>query len=481
MEKKLKMPFPSDKHIGKITLCLFLGAVILLNIVVYVFATAFSWYFYTEERYEHTVSDATHALLSEIEHPVTVSFCSAETDIEAVATSRLVYETVKQYAAIHDEKVRLGKFYNVYTDFAKMQEYSEKTGATVTKDSVIIETDVECYALSMSDFYLLDGAGVILAYNGEEALASALLRAQVEREKLPSAYFTVDHGENFALPALLSQVFYAGYDIGNTELNTLRLSDEEIPENAALVVISNPLYDFEKSASSTVVTELDRLETYLRKGGKVYITLDAGASSYAELQNLRAFLAEYGLVTGDGLIEDGQNGITEARTFLVSYASSDVGSAVGDAITEYNTSRILVRDASPITVLAENGKGMTVSPLLETASVATWNGESGAFPVAAIAEGAGGEAILLSTSGYVNYNEAVNSEGYANEDFLYAGLSLLDCDTPLIGCRMLFIADTGLENLTRIESNGFFALTVAVIPVSLLIACAAVSIRRRRR
>ena len=47
-----KLRLPSDKVLGRLTTALFLLAILVLNIVVYVFATAFSWYFYADERYE---------------------------------------------------------------------------------------------------------------------------------------------------------------------------------------------------------------------------------------------------------------------------------------------------------------------------------------------------------------------------------------------------------------------------------------------
>lgn len=475
-----KLRLPSDKVLGRLTTALFLLAILVLNIVVYVFATAFSWYFYADERYEHTVSDATDSLLARIEHPVTVSFCSAEEDLVASATSNLVYETAKQYAARHEGLVSVGEFYNVYTDYAKMKAYSEKTGSVVTKDTVIVESDIECYALSMSNFFLLDESGSIRAYNGEEAFASAFLRVQTEREKLPSAYFTVDHGETYGIEPLLSQIFYAGYDIGVSELNTVKLSDEDVPSNASLLVISNPIYDFEVS-NGGIATEIDRLRAYIDGGGKVYITLDAGRASYSELTNLRALLEEYGLATEETAVVDFQNGIPgEERIFTVSFAKTGIGNELGQSVALYNDRSVLVRDMAPITV-SENQKGMTVSPLLVTAETAVHGEESGEFVAAAYATGANGGSIVLSTSGYINYDDAINTEKYANEDFLYESLALLGCNTELSGCTMLSIEDTGLEDITNAEANTFSIITVAVVPVTLLFVGIGVTLYRRRR
>ena len=475
-----KLRLPSDNVIGRLTTALFLLAVLALNIVVFVFANAFSWFFYADTRYEHTVSDATDSLLAKIEHPVTVSFCSAEEDLAASATSSLVYETAKQYAARHEGLISVGGYYNVYTDYAKMKEYSEKTGAVVTKDTVIVESDIECYALTMSNFFLLDQSGTIRAYNGEEAFASAFLRVQTEKEKLPVAYFTVDHGETFAVESLLSQIFYAGYDVGITELNTVKLSDEEVPSNAALLVISNPIYDFETS-NGGVATEIDRLAAYIEGGGKVYITLDAGHANYAGLHNLRALLKEYGFTTEETPVVDFRNGVPgEERIFSVSFAKDGVGKAVGERIARYSDRSVLVRDTAPIT-LSENQKGMTVSPLLVTADSATHKDKNGAFIAAAYASGENGAGIVLSTSGYINFDDAVNTEKYANEDFLYESLSLLGASTPLSGCTMLTLEDQGLNDLTNAEANTFSIITVAVLPVTLLLFGIGLTLYRRRR
>ena len=475
-----KLRLPSDKALGRLTTALFLLAILVLNIVIFVFATAFSWYFYADERYEHTISDATDSFLARMEHPVTVSFCSAEEDLEASATSSLVYETAKQYAARHEGLVSIGEFYNVYTDYAKMKAYSEKTGSVVTKDTVIVESDIECYALTMSNFFLLDGSGNIRAYNGEEAFASAFLRVQTEKEKLPSAYFTVDHGENYAIEPLLSQIFYAGYDIGVEKLNTVKLCDEDVPSNASLLVISNPIYDFETS-NGGVATEIDRLAAYIERGGQVYITLDAGRASYSELHNLRALLKEYGLATEEMPVVDFENGIPgEERIFSVSYALEGVGKTLGERVARYNDSSVLVRDMAPITA-SENQKGMTVSSLLVTKESAVHGDSKGSFIVAAYAAGENGAGIVLSTSGYINFDDAINTDKYANEDFLYESLSLLGCDTALSGCTMLSLVDTGLQDLTNAEANAFSIITVAVLPVTLLFVGIGVTLYRRRR
>ena len=88
---------------------------------------------------------------------------------------------------------------------------------------------------------------------------------------------------------------------------------------------------------------------------------------------------------------------------------------------------------------------------------------------------------MLSTSGYINYDDAINTEKYANEDFLYESLALLGCNTELSGCTMLSIEDTGLEDITNAEANTFSIITVAVVPVTLLFVGIGVTLYRRRR
>ena len=99
-----------------------------------------------------------------------------------------------------------------------------------------------------SDFYTLDDQSMITSYNGEEMIASSILWVLTENHGV--AYMTVGHGEtaNITLYNILTA---AGY-----EVRDINLRKSEIPEDAELLIISNPTADFESAAEgSSIVAE----------------------------------------------------------------------------------------------------------------------------------------------------------------------------------------------------------------------------------
>ena len=100
------------------------------------------------------------------------------------------------------------------------------------------------------------------------------------------AYFTQHHGEmaDITFTNLLTS---AGYDI-----DVINLRESAVPEDADLLIISNPTSDFEASWDGSVYTETDRLRAYMERGGNLYVSMDPYAKTLTVLED---FLREYGI------------------------------------------------------------------------------------------------------------------------------------------------------------------------------------------
>ena len=97
------------------------------------------------------------------------------------------------------------------------------------------------------------------------------------------------------------------------------LNIEDIPQDASLIIISGPSKDI-------VTSEIQKLESYIKKGGKLLVMLDLG-----RVHNLVPFLAEYGFEIGDDIIID-----KLSQVFGANYLTP--------VVTEYEDKHPLTRD-----------------------------------------------------------------------------------------------------------------------------------------
>lgn len=169
--------------------------------------------------------------------------------------------------------------------------------------------------------FLCEGKQEIVAMETEEVLTNALLK--VTRDKIKTIYFLKGHGENS-----IQDKEGHGYKIaGDTLLKenyavkelVLLGSQEGVPDDAAEVVISGPQQNF-------LPDELEKLDDYIARGGKLLIQLDPGGAP-----NLAAHLARYGFTIGNDIIID-----KLSQVFGANYLTP--------VINEYETKHPLTQD-----------------------------------------------------------------------------------------------------------------------------------------
>lgn len=132
-----------------------------------------------------------------------------------------------------------------------------------------------------------------VGYPSEENISSALLR--LVRSSSPTAYFLIGHGEaNFASESDLGfSGFAASLRQEGIEIRVLiGPSVKEIPEDAELVVVANP-------ERQLLQAELDALDRYLQRGGRMLVLLEPNSSS-----NIQELLERWGFGLPAGVIAD---------------------------------------------------------------------------------------------------------------------------------------------------------------------------------
>ncbi len=498
-KQKLSSLMQSRNFFSALLVIIVIAAVVFLNVIVYALDAYFGLYIYNEPEDDLSISDASDVLFADAiaaEKKVTVTFCMPETDIKNHSTGSYVYRTAKAFAERYEGFIEL-RYINVLTrldaegkffDTSRYEKDMRGNENVIDKTSVIFECEGNYRVLTdmysgkgFVDFYTLDEEMYITSYNGEEVFASMV--GWVLTSEHGTAYFTVGHSETPNI-SLYNVLACAGYYV-----DTVNLRKEELPDDAALVVVCNPLTDFERAAEgSSLRTEIERLTSYAERGGAMLVTLDPLAKRLVVFEK---FLADFGIEvmrTEDGesaIVKDSDNGITtDGFTLVCDYAEGDIPSAMSERIADADGS-IIVR-----TVAALKLSGQAQPLLRSSASAVCQAGgatvdSEGAYAVAAYSEvenkdGSSAKLVVVP-SVYLTATDAIVTNGYSNKDFLYSLFDVFYGHGRMpYGCRSVVYDNDVLENLTMGEARLYTALLIA-IPVIIAGVGVFITVRRKNR
>jgi len=487
---------------SNVVVALVIASVVFVNIIAYTLTSFLGLYIYTPEEADFSVSDSVDPLFSDAIADglkVTVTFCMYEEQLSAHPTGAYVYKTAKSFAEKYPDFIEI-EYVNILTqldsngDPADLSVYKKdmRGNDTILSNTSVIFTQGSNYRVitdaytssGFGDFYTLDSSMYMTSYNGEELFAAMI--SWVLHDDHGVAYFTTGHGESASIN-LYNLFACAGYYVD--QINLRQSGSLGVPDDAAMVVISNPTTDFERAAEgSSVTTEMDRLEDYASHGGSFFVTVDPYAK---RLPVFYDFLLSYGISmfnTEDGerqTVKDDANAITtDGFTVVCDFAEGDVASAMKDRTSSLG-GRVILRDVAPLS-LTGNAK-----PLLVTSesSVCQSGGEttdtSGRYAVAAYStrENYSEEPakLFFIPSIYIATSDAMISNGYLNKDFLYSLFDVyFDMGMMPYGTKSFLYDNEMLENLTMGTARIYTAILIA-IPAALAVAGGVILIRRKNR
>ena len=504
--------FKGERATSAAMTAVIIALVIVVNVIVYAFGVIL---YQPDLSDDLTISGATDALFTEertLGKKVTVTFCQSYEDIQKSSSSipRWVLSTAEQLADRYPDLIEI-RFVNIITKqvvsrndssnigFIDLTKYITKDSSgndmPIYKSSVIFECGKNFKVLTdnystagYADFFTLDSSGNAIAYNGEEVMASMI--SWVLDGKKKTAYFTTFHGE-VADIGFRNMLICAGYDVA-----TINLREKDIPEDAEIVVISNPKNDFERAAAGTdvkVKAEIGRLEAFMKRGGNLFVAIDPYAG---KLPVLESFLAKYGITVSsterDGkfyrnIIRDTDNAITaDFFTMVADFADTEYGNAMESTIRRYTDAGVILSNCASLK-LSGRAQALLVSSPVSTTHAGKYEVDrSGNYCMSAVStalDDSGKEAgrIMVVPSIYLTATDILISGGYANRDFLY---SLVDDiyggENIPYGCNTVFYSNDTLENLTM-KSARIYTAIIFAIPVVAAVCGAVVVIRRKNR
>lgn len=507
-KKKIKEATESEKISASVVTALVLLVVIVFNLLLYVVVEAFELRFYDEEEPDLSLSGSTDLLFEEAVSEgkkVKISFCYPESDLKNMSLAEgdpgaFVYRTAKYFEERYPDFIELD-FINIITrisdktkDFVELSKYQKDMRGNETpiyKNSVIFEcgnnyrvlTDTST-GVGFANFFTLDSEMNTTAYNGEEVMASMI--SWVLNDEHKSVYFTRYHGEtaDLSFSNLLASLGYY--------IEVLDLRKEEVPDDAGLVIISNPTGDFEASREgSGIRSEIDRLNTYLNRGGNLYVSIDPYVKTLPVLEGL---LAEYGITFSttktDGknvknLVTDPSYAITtDGYTLVGEFADNTVANKISNTVRKYTNGNVITRESAAL-ILDGDARPLLVSSS-SASLMAGGNAVSneGGYCISAYSEKqteSGISRVFVIPSIYIAVSDSLISNEYANKDFLFALFEeLFGANKAPHGCKAIIYETQNLENLTMGTAKLYTAL-IMLVPTVIICVGAFVIVRRKNR
>ena len=484
---------------------LVIALVAVVNIILFAVVEAFGLYLYHTEEHDLSLSGMTDELFAEAiseGKTVKISFCYPEDEVKLHSVGSFVYQTAKYLDERHGDFIELD-YINLVTKrnaagelvadkLAKYKKDMKGNDTAIYESSVIFECDgnyrvvTDTYSTAgYADFYTLDSSGVMTSYNGEEVMAGMISWVLSDTHK--TAYFTQYHGEVVDL-SFANLFALAGYYV-----DVIDLRRSEVPEDADLLVISNPTGDFQQGAVGTGVrSEIERIESYLEKGGDLMVFLDPYVKT---LPVLESFLARQGISfasteTENGkilrnIVKDYSDAITTDGFMIVAnYADSPLGNAIKNTVSAHSDGNIIINQVSALE-LSGDAKPVLIS---SSSSVAEAGGvtvdRNGSYCIAAYTEReveGNKYSVMVMPSIYVAVSDSLVTRGYANKDYIFSIFdNLYGSDSMPYGCNAVLIDTTTLENLTMGAAKLYTAALLA-IPALIGVVGAVVIVRRKNK
>ena len=350
---------------------LVIAAVVILNVIFSILASANGWFIDLTTESLYTLSDAGTELLSETLEKISrermaeggdplkikIRFCDLEDNLMANTAQRYVLITAKQLAEKFPDFIEI-EYINIWENPTAVEKYKTSVLSKIYSTHVIVESGTEYRAYDQTSFYLTNsGSTTPFAYMGEKRLVSGILA--VTQAESPVAAVLTGHGEIFTDTALIETLDTAGYEV----ISVKDLVNEPLPDNCRLIVCYNPTADFVDSDGISDISEISVIEKFLADNNHSFMVYMSPTSP--KLPVLEGYLELWGISfmrekTESGgfnayTVKDPANALTgDGLTFIASYESLGLGASVTKDLQSSSVPRkIIFKHAMPIAIADE--------------------------------------------------------------------------------------------------------------------------------
>lgn len=474
--------------------CVCVALIVVFNAIFFALAQRFGWYVDMTQEQLFELSDSCIELLDgyrEMEgFEIKMIFCQEPDLLDGSYYTRILHTMVKQF---QDEFNFIDvEYVNIELHPGAVEKYKRTSADVIDKTSLIIACGEASRVYSLKSFFVTEqNSSTVIAFDGEFKITSAIMSLSGDN---PIAYFTTGHSEDVQNSSMYTLFEDAGFTV-----KTIDLSKETPDENAMVIVINNPKYDFMGAEQS--VNEIQKLDTFLDGMGNmmVFLDTDADASRFTELNEL---LSEWGLMFEDAHIYDYSNSLTQDGTELVAeYVTDDkFGASLTTSLRKLEEApKIIIKNARPIKAL------FTTSPFgtRYTSSVLTTSSQGTAvavpFGASSNSEGTPGVYDLMMVSAEIRFinnvecynyvmcagtasfadDQYIGSSIYGNRDLIFYTMQAFGKKAVPIDLDFKMFDTEGLD-LTSAQANLWTVILSVVLPSLVFAAGIVVFIRRRQ-
>ena len=504
------------------------AAVILLNAIFTALSERFTWYIDMTAEEIYTLSDEAKELLDTVdkEKEVTFIFCTPKDEMEANPSQRYVLYTVLEMMQEYDN-VKV-KFTDIYTNPSATSHYKVESGQAINAYSVIVTSTVhitnpntgevtpkeQFRVYSLNALFSYDSTGdSIIGYNGEQRLVSAVMA--VTQVKTPIACYTMGHGETDGLitdgsngSAILTLLYETGYEVKGIDL-----TKEDIPADCSLMLIFDPQSDFIEAGNLGGVSELSKLDAFLKKNCAVMTFFDHDTPV---LPNLEAFLREWGVSiarksdamgnAANYIIKDAKNSFDPDGIINVgAYVEKGLGASITRQLRESNYPKSVVfKYAGAIQCTYEmiqdetngyyganyaNAVSRDWYPVFQSSTSA--QAEAGGVKVDADAPftymsvtretltDVGGYSYLFACSSTEFASAQALVSSYGNHTVLTRACSVMGGAQVSVSLACKYFTDTEIDSITSTAANQY-TVVLTVVPAAIIFIAGIVIMVRRK-
>ena len=474
--------------------CFCIAAIILFNVIFSTLANKFLWSVDMTSSQLFTLSDATHELLKDIDEEITINFCQPLDTLIEDQSQNLVYQCAREYEKAYDN-IKI-EYLDIITNPSAIEKYANSSNTRIKTTSVVVTSENDFRTFTLESFFALDSeTQEVLAFDGEMKLTTAILQLCSES---PVAYFTVGHGEatgtENSRPDLWKLFETAGY-----EVKTIDLSKEELDDEAQVVIINDPVKDFQ--GFKDAVDEIEKIGKFLDKLGNLMVFIDPETPDLPELESL---LEEWGIRVEDAVIKDETNSLSNDGLKLNAFYPTDtLGSSLHKEIRALDSApKTVVNYARPLSIIwGVDGNDVTnslslrhASPVLtahDTAKAFTFDDEGkefvskSPFNLMTITR----EEQIIDNQSYYSYvmvtgstdfalDSYLHSNAYANSEILYAAMRFMGKETVPHNLTHKYLEDQSL-NITKEAANNWTLAVTVIAPVIVFTIGICIQVRRK--
>ena len=421
----------------------------------------------------YDLTEETEMIVDQIDEPVEILLLTAGTENETISMIKNVLDKYSQRNS--DISVRI---VDVIKNPMEVQEYIQQIAA-MSVGSLVIKQGDRSELVNASDFFSQNG------YSYIERVITTKLAGFIDGMTVSNVYLTVGHGESLPAGGVIKILEMAGYHV--EEFDTL---SQDFPEDTkTVVIIPAPTSDFS-------VEEINKLDSYLDRGGNVQIYLDPLAQG--STPNLDSYLVEdWGIERKHHIVLDTGNTIENSMYMIGEMSEHEIIAPI-----KTGQKRAGYAPANSFTVAADKPASVSVETLMSSSKDAyakesmeaiqsqgsagkSSGDEEGPFDVLVAAtkttSNLENETITgrLIVGGSVYMIDAlITDTRFANEDILLNSITWMNGGDASVTVRAKAIPG-GVMSLTVTHFWIWSAVLVLVIPLALLAGGIVVFLKRR--